>query len=480
MGRALKAEGDTLPDDMNMFFLLLSGYLVFFMQCGFCMLSAGSVRSKNAKNIILKNLLDACFGALGFYFFGYAIAYGGDDKDRTGSYFFLGVGNVALSDTGTDGYAGFFFQYAFAATAATIVSGAVAERTKFEAYLLYAFFLTAWVYPVVVHWVWSGNGWLSAFQDTNHIFNGAGMVDFAGCGVVHMVGGFAGLAGAAIVGPRIGRYNTQGEVQDIPGHSASLALLGVFILWFGWYGFNPGSALAIVGAGEIASLCAVTTTLAAAAGTIATLGMTMGLNFLSTGHAVWDTIAAGNGALGGLVSITSATSVVTPWSAIIIGAIGGFVYVGASKFMATVIKVDDPLDAVAVHGFCGMWGLIAAAAFADKELMTLSYGTLGEDEQQRKYGFLMGGDGALLGNAILGIVVIFCWVMVFMVPFFFVTKLLGLLRVSPEEENAGLDVSHHGGSAYPTDAVKMEGDGNMRKELDALKAEVEMIRRDKS
>lgn len=465
---------DGPPDvtaDLDIMFLLVSGYLVFFMQCGFCMLSAGSVRGKNAKNIILKNLLDACFGALGFYLFGYAIAYGGEDEDKSGIRRFIGKGNVALKDVSTDGYGFFFFQYAFAATAATIVSGAVAERTKFEAYLLYAFFLTAFVYPIVAHWVWSANGWLSAFR-TNK-WNGSGMIDFAGCGVVHMVGGFAGLAGAAIVGPRIGRYDQNGKAREIPGHSASLALLGVFILWFGWYGFNPGSALAIVGAGPIASLCAVTTTLAAAGGTISTLALSMALNYGTTGHLVWDTIAAGNGALAGLVSITAATSVVHPWAAILIGIIGGIVYVGSSNLMAHVLKVDDPLDAVAVHGFCGMWGLLAAAAFADEDLIGLSYGDVGE---RKHSGFLTGGDGTLLVAAIVGIIVIFAWVSFWMVPFFFATKMLGLLRVSPEEEDVGLDISHHGGGAYPTDMVKMEGEGDVRKELNALKAEVEMMR----
>ncbi|GMH37097.1 hypothetical protein BSKO_04970 [Bryopsis sp. KO-2023] len=453
--------------DINTQFLLTSGYLVFFMQCGFCMLSAGSVRGKNAKNIILKNLLDACFGALGFYFFGFGLAYG-EGGTFAGEKFF------ALNELPTSRYGEFFFQYAFAATAATIVSGAVAERTKFEAYLLYAFFLTSFVYPIVVHWIWDGNGWLSAFRDEKDLFNGSGMVDFAGCGVVHMTGGFAGLAGAAIVGPRIGRYQN-GKAQDIPGHSASLALLGVFILWFGWYGFNPGSALALIGASEIAALCAVTTTLAAAAGTLSTLGLSMLLSYMSTNRVVWDTIAAGNGALAGLVSITAATSVVHPWAAVVIGFLGGIFYVGASNLVAHVLKVDDPLDAVAVHGFCGIWGLLAAAAFADEDLMRLSYGTL-ENDKPRAYGFIAGGDGKLLVAALTGIAVVFIWVMGWMVPFFYITKYLNLLRVDAAEEHEGLDISHHGGSAYPKDLVKMEGGGDLRKEVETMKAEIEMLR----
>lgn len=463
-------------DDMDAFFVLMSGYLVFFMQCGFCMLSAGSVRQKNAKNIILKNVLDACFGALGWYFFGWALAYGGNAGK------FIGTENWALNETPTDDYHNWFFQYAFAATTVTIVSGAVAERTKFEAYLLYAFTLTSWVYPVIVHWVWSEEGWLSAFVAKDKLFNESGMVDFAGCGVVHMTGGFAGLAGAIAVGPRLGRYDANGKARDIPGHSASLALLGVFILWFGWFGFNPGSALAIVGASATAALCAVTTTLAAAAGCITTLFLQMGIIFARTGQVVWDVIAAGNGALAGLVSITAACSVVHPWASVVIGVIGAFVYTGASNLVLHGFKVDDPLDAIAVHGFCGMWGLIAAATFADEDLMRLSYGDF-DDGSRRAFGWIQGGDGKLLVAAIVGIIVIFSWVMGHMVPFFFLMKALGLLRVSPEEEHEGLDISHHGGSAYPSDQIRLEkgsvgggpNNSDVMAELEALKAQVQRL-----
>lgn len=461
--------------DMDPFFVLVSGYLVFFMQCGFCMLSAGSVRGKNAKNIILKNLLDACFGALGWYFFGYALAFGNSSGK------FGARENFALHEVSTTDYHSWFFQYAFAATTVTIVSGAVAERTKFEAYLLYAFTLTSWVYPIIVHWVWSYEGWLSAFVDEDELFNESGMIDFAGCGVVHMTGGFAGLAGALVVGPRLGRFDASGKPRDIPGHSASLALLGVFILWFGWFGFNPGSALAIVGSSQTVSLCAVTTTLAAAAGCITTLFVTMAVAYASTGHVVWDVIAAGNGALAGLVSITASCSVVHPWASIVIGIVGGFVYVGASNFVLRVLKVDDPLDAIAVHGFCGMWGLLGAASFADEDLMTLSYGLLEPSMEQRPYGFIQGGDGKLLVAAITGIVVIFGWVMGHMVPFFLLMKAVGLLRVSPEDEHEGLDISHHGGSAYPKDMIRMEkgtvdpNTSELMAELEALKAQVQRL-----
>eukprot|EP01023_Acetabularia_acetabulum_P021641 TRINITY_DN213_c0_g1_i1.p1 TRINITY_DN213_c0_g1~~TRINITY_DN213_c0_g1_i1.p1 ORF type:complete len:476 (+),score=135.80 TRINITY_DN213_c0_g1_i1:159-1586(+) len=454
--------------DADIFYLLVSGYLVFFMQCGFAMLSAGSVRTKNTQNIILKNLLDACFGAIGWYLFGYAFAYG--DSDMSGDKsngFIAGYNTYALADineqTPVDGatngiFAGWFFQYAFAATAATIVSGAVAERTKFEAYLAYAFLLTAWVYPVVVHWVWSGNGFLW-FDSENAVSGiGNGMVDFAGCGVVHMTGGFAGMWGAFMVGPRIGRFDAEGKPNSIPGSNASLAILGVFILWFGWFGFNPGSTLGLSGLALTASRCAVTTTLCAASATITTLVILMVVNFVTTGHIVWDLIGTSNGTLGGLVGITASCSVVQPWAAVLIGAISGFVYVGASAVVLRVLKIDDPLDAVAVHGFCGIWGLFAAATFADKALMGEVYGT-GPDNFPEVYGFINGGNGKLLAAALLGVIVIFAWVSVHMAPFFFVMRMIGLLRVSAEDEALGLDVSHHGVegevAAKPIEAMKV-------------------------
>eukprot|EP01025_Chloroclados_australasicus_P017297 TRINITY_DN187_c0_g1_i2.p2 TRINITY_DN187_c0_g1~~TRINITY_DN187_c0_g1_i2.p2 ORF type:complete len:472 (-),score=79.14 TRINITY_DN187_c0_g1_i2:766-2181(-) len=440
--------------DADIFYLLVSGYLVFFMQCGFAMLSAGSVRSKNAMNIILKNLLDACFGAIGWYLLGWAIAYG--DNEDTTDPFISARTQFALSDiderTPIDGatngiLAGWFFQYAFAATAATIVSGAVAERARFEAYLAYAFLLTAWVYPVIAHWVWNGNGFLW-FDSTKLGDIGHGMVDFAGCGVVHMTGGFAGMWGAALVGPRLGRFDADGTPQSIPGHNASLTILGVFILWFGWFGFNPGSTLGVSGLALTASRCAVNTTLCAATATISTLVILMVINYVTTGHVVWDLIGTANGTLGGLVGITASCSVVQPWAACIIGIISGFVYVGASNFVLRVLRIDDPLDACAVHGFCGIWGLFAAATFADGPLMAEVYGN--GDVQ----GFIMGGDAGLLAAALIGVIVIFGWVSIHMGPFFLIMRLLGLLRVSPEEEAAGLDTSHHGGSAYPGDATE--------------------------
>lgn len=430
---------DDQTADLDIFFVLVSGYLVFFMQCGFAMLSVGSVRSKNAKNIVLKNLLDACFGAICFYLLGYGLAYGGEDNGND----FIGYSGFALNEQAKSGWYSWFFQFAFAATAATIVSGAVAERCKFEGYLAYAVLLTSWVYPVVVHWVWSSTGWISAFRADGDLLFDTGVIDFAGCGVVHMTGGLAALAGAFVIGPRIGRFDADGKPQSIPGHNASLAILGVFILWFGWYGFNPGSALAIIGAGPIAALSAINTTLSAAGGTVSTLVLLMAFEYIATGHVVWDLIGASNGTLAGLVGITSGCSVVDPWAGLLIGLLSGFVYVGASKLVSHVLKVDDPLDAAAVHGFTGAWGLIAAALFAHEPNVLLSYGDLGGN-----YGLFMGGGGNLLGAAIVLILAIAAWVLGHMFPFFYLMKILGLLRVDEAEERMGLDVSHHGGSAY--------------------------------
>ena len=233
------------------------------------------------------------------------------------------------------------FQWAFSAAAATIVSGSVAERTAFQAYLGYSFFLTAFVYPVVVHWVWDSNGWLTAFKPTDKLFD-CGMYDFAGSGVVHMTGGVAGLMGAMIVGPRTGRFGPDGRVVAMPGHNASLVVLGTFILWVGWYGFNPGSQLAIIGSEAVVARTAVSTTLSAAAGGVTAMAINYGL------YHVWDLIAVCNGVLAGLVGITAGCSVTEPWTAIVCGFISAWVIHGAGKLLLK-LKIDDPLEAAPMH-----------------------------------------------------------------------------------------------------------------------------------
>ncbi len=425
VAEALVNAQNTVADHdkaLNTMFVLISGFLVFLMQCGFAMLTAGSVRTKNVKNVLIKNLLDACVGALAYYVFGYGFAYGTEEP-------FIGSSQFLLSDGWNTDFTEFFFQWTFAATAATIVSGSVAERTSFYAYLGYAFFLTAFVYPVVSHWVWGG-GFLSDIFDI-------GMVDFAGCSVVHMVGGFAGLVGAILVGPRAGRFEN-GKVQSMPGHSASLATLGTFLLWFGWYGFNPGSTLAITGKSFlVVERCAVTTTLAAAAGGLTTLVVRKFVDHY------FDLISTLNGVLAGLVAITASCAFVEPYIAVVIGAIGALVYIAAAEGLLK-LKIDDPLEAFPIHGATGLWGCLAAGLFNRRDLQVRA-GFQGEAA-----GLFYGGRnaGKLLGINLLGCVIIVTWTVVLIGVFFVLMKVRGLLRITEEHEELGNDLSKHGGEAY--------------------------------
>jgi Amt family ammonium transporter len=434
------AEGIVTGTDT--FFLLFAGALVFMMQAGFAMLCAGSVRQKNVKNIMLKNLLDACGGAIGFFTVGFAFAYGGDDNpDKT----FIGNSYFFLKDFTS--YHGWFFQFAFAATAATIVAGTVAERCKMQAYLCYSLFLTGFVYPVIVHSIWSSNGFLSAFR-ADDAFRGIGMIDFAGSGVVHMTGGVTALIAAIILGPRRGRfYDEDGNPLETPtefqAHSVALQILGTFILWFGWYGFNPGSALAIANpdSAQTAALCAATTTIAAAAGCVTAMFTDTIIDMMATGEATYDLTMAMNGALAGLVAVTAGTSVVEPYAALFIGMIGGWVYIGASKLLIK-FRIDDAVDAVPVHFANGAWGCIAVGLFSKKELQAIAgYHTTHE-------GLFYSGDFNLLLVQICGVLWIITWVTVLMTPFFYALKVAGMFRVDPLEEEVGLDISHHRGAAY--------------------------------
>jgi Amt family ammonium transporter len=412
------------------------------MQCGFAMLCAGSVRQKNVKNIILKNLLDACGGALGYWSIGFALAYGNDGK-------FIGLSTERFFLNDYYNYIDFFFQFTFAATAATIVAGTVAERCKMSAYLCYSVFLTAFVYPVVVHAIWNADGFLSAFSDEP--LRGIGMIDFAGSGVVHMTGGCTALVAAIILGPRIGRFydadgNVLPEPVDFPPHSVALQVLGTFILWFGWYGFNPGSTLSISpdGYGQIAALCAVTTTLSAASGAVSALFIDTIIGILTQGEAEYDLTMAMNGCLGGLVGITANCSVVSPWAAVLIGLGSGFVYVFSSKLLVK-LKIDDAVDAIPVHFFNGIWGCIATGLFADPAKTELAYGS-------GKNAGLFFTNGNLLLVEICGVLFIIAWTAGIMTPFFLVLNALGMFRVDAIEEEVGLDISHHKGSAYDLSA----------------------------
>nr|WRI20320.1 hypothetical protein [Fagopyrum tataricum] len=426
-------------------YLLFSAYLVFAMQLGFAMLCAGSVRAKNTMNIMLTNVLDAAAGGLSYYLFGFAFAYGAPSNGFVGKHFF-GLKNLPSSiESGDFDYSFFLYQWAFAIAAAGITSGSIAERTQFVAYLIYSSFLTGFVYPIVSHWFWSIDGWASPFKADNLLL-GSGVIDFAGSGVVHMVGGVAGLWGALIEGPRIGRFDRAGRSVALRGHSASLVVLGTFLLWFGWYGFNPGSFLTILKAygqtggyyGQWSAIgrTAVTTTLAGSTAALTTLFSKR----LLVGH--WNVLDVCNGLLGGFAAITSGCSVVEPWAAIICGFVASWVLIGFNK-LAEKLKFDDPLEAAQLHGGCGAWGLIFTGLFATKKYVGEVYG--GSD---RPYGLFMGGGGRLLGAQLIQICVVFGWVTVTMGPLFYGLHKLRLLRISSEDEMAGMDMTRHGGFAY--------------------------------
>ncbi|XP_021806938.1 ammonium transporter 1 member 1-like [Prunus avium] len=425
-------------------YLLFSAYLVFSMQLGFAMLCAGSVRAKNTMNIMLTNVLDAATGGLFYYLFGFAFAFGGPSNGFIGRHF-LGLKDIP-SDSSFD-YSHFLYQWAFAIAAAGITSGSIAERTQFVAYLIYSSFLTGFVYPVVSHWFWSTDGWASAGNTQNLLF-GSGVIDFAGSGVVHMVGGIAGLWGAFIEGPRIGRFDHSGRSVALRGHSATLVVLGTFLLWFGWYGFNPGSFTKILspyGTGSMSyygqwsavGRTAVTTTLAGCTAALTTL---FGKRILS-GH--WNVTDVCNGLLGGFAAITGGCSVVEPWAAIVCGFVAAIVLISCNK-LAEKVKYDDPLEAAQLHGGCGAWGIIFTALFATKKYVNEVY----PGKPDRPYGLFMGGGGKMLGAHLIQIVVIIGWVSATMGPLFFVLHKLKLLRISAEDEMAGMDLTRHGGFAY--------------------------------
>ncbi|KAG6509987.1 ammonium transporter 1 member 1-like [Zingiber officinale] len=425
-------------------YLLFSAYLVFSMQLGFAMLCAGSVRAKNTMNIMLTNVLDAAAGGLFYYLFGFAFAFGGPSNGFIGKHFF---GLKEVPEPGFD-YSNFLYQWAFAIAAAGITSGSIAERTQFVAYLIYSSFLTGFVYPVVSHWFWSGDGWAAAARNPGEsLLFKSGVIDFAGSGVVHMVGGIAGLWGALIEGPRIGRFDHGGRSVALRGHSATLVVLGTFLLWFGWYGFNPGSFNVIFktygpsgslhGQWSAVGRTAVTTTLAGCTAALTTL---FGKR-LQTGH--WNVTDVCNGLLGGFAAITSGCSVVDPWAAIICGFVSAWVLIGLNK-LAAALKFDDPLEAAQLHGGCGAWGIIFTALFARERYVNEVY----PGRPGRPYGLFMGGGGRLLAAHVVQILVIVGWVSATMGPLFYALHKFGLLRISGEDEMAGMDLTRHGGFAY--------------------------------
>ena len=407
-------DGGASTVGLDTLFVLVSAFLVFLMQAGFGMLEAGFIRAKNTCNILTKNFLDYCMASLGFFVFGYAIMFSEGNPFFGTSGFFL-VGAESAADVPL--WAFWLFQAAFCGAAATIVAGGMAERMKFPAYLAYSFIISAFIYPVVGHWTWGG-GWLAQLD----------FFDFAGSTVVHLTGGATALVGAMILGPRLGRFNADGSSNPIPGHSVPLASLGVFILWFGWFGFNPGSNLA-VGDGEAISLIAINTNLAAASAAVTTTF----ISWILFGKP--DLFFTMNGALAGLVSITAPCAVVSPAAAIWIGVTGGFVIV-LGEGLLRIIKVDDPCGAFPVHGLCGIWGTLTVGLWG-RESLGLA-----------REGLFYGGGFEQLGIQALGTFASGIFVFLSMGLVFIAIKAVLGLRVDRMEEIRGLDMNEHGMESY--------------------------------
>jgi Amt family ammonium transporter len=433
-------------ESLDTIWMLLAGMLVFFMHAGFSLLESGCVRQKNAQNILAKNLIVVTLGFLCWYVIGWPLAYGVTDGDPNK---FMGFTQFVM-----DGFwevkvnfRNWFFQGAFCATACTIVSGAMAERTQLKGFGTYSAIMTSIIYPIVVYWGWSGSGWLlyTDVDGDSKATVGPKYLDFAGSGLVHLVGGVGALCGAVVVGPRVGRWEP-GKDTDFAAHNVPFCVLGTFCLWFGWYGFNPGSTLAMHDAStaHLAGLVAVNTTLSpCVAGLLVFI-----LRKLQSG--LLDVGSFCNGILGGLVSITAGCAFVKPWEAIIIGLVGGFIYFGASCLMKK-LKIDDVVDAFAVHGACGLWGILSLGLFGNP------------DDGLGGNGFFYNGKLDQLGVEALGGFVIIAWVSALSLIVFVPMKALGALRLSDEFQNAGADkMEHSPPKAYTNEAKK--GD----KEMDAI------------
>jgi Amt family ammonium transporter len=429
-GASLSAQEsvESLGFSLDAVWLFIGSILVFIMQAGFALVETGLTRAKNAANITMKNVMDFCFGAIVYWALGWGLMYG---KDALGGLvgadqFFPGPMELNIENGGF--YTSWFFQAVFAATSATIVSGAMAERTQFKSYLIYTCFISAFVYPVSGHWVWGG-GWLASL----------GFHDFAGSTVVHSVGGWAAFMGACVLGPRIGKYakgpDGKISVSAFPGHNIPYAALGVLLLFFGWFGFNGASTgAATVGGGgiwsglSIARVC-VTTCLAASAGAASALIFSW----------LWfkkpDASMTLNGLLAGLVGITASCAVVSPGASVIIGLIAGVLVVLSVEFIDKVLMIDDPVGAVSVHCVCGIFGTVAVGIWANAPENGIT-------------GLLHGGGFAQLGVQLVGVLAVGAWASLVSLVLFLVIKAAAGLRVSPREELMGLDLSEHKAEAY--------------------------------
>ena len=426
---------------VNTIWVLLAAALVFFMQAGFAMVETGFTRAKNAGNIIMKNLMDFALGTVVFWLLGFGIMFGAGSK-FFGTFDPMVLGDYALPD-GVPLMVFLIFQTVFCATAATIVSGAMAERTRFSAYCIYSVVISAVIYPISGHWIWGG-GWLYEL----------GFHDFAGSTVVHMVGGVCALVGAKILGPRIGKYDKNGKSKAIPGHSITLGALGVFILWFGWFGFNPGSTVNATGDASLLAMGSifVTTNMAAAVSTITVMIITW-IRYKKP-----DVSMTLNGSLAGLVAITAGCDAVSPLGAAFIGLIAGFVIVFAIEFIDKVLKIDDPVGAVGVHGVCGALGTILVGFFAVDG------------------GLFYGGGASYLLTQVIGVVSVAAYVAIAISIVFFIIKKTVGLRVSKEEEIDGLDIHEHGLVSAYADFMPLTGiSGTISSEVKEIKPVTESI-----
>ena len=404
---------------INIVWVFLGAVMVMLMQAGFAILEAGLTRQKNCNNVLMKNIMDFAIGSIIFLVVGFGLMFGESLGGIVGITGFIDPTSLNLSQFEALSPTVFiFFQTVFCATAATIVSGAMAERTKFSSYLIYTLVISLVIYPSSGHWIWGG-GFLSKI----------GFIDYAGSTAVHSVGGWAALMGAVVLGPRMGKYNRDGSTNAIPGHNIMMATLGVFILWFCWFGFNPGSSLEAAGyIGHIA----MTTNLSACAGAL----VAMFLTWKKYGKP--DVSMTLNGILAGLVAITAGCHIVSLYGAIAIGAVGGILVVYGCEILDQKLHVDDPVGAVGVHCLNGVWGTLAVGLFACNT--PASEGTLG---------LFFGGGTALLITQLIGVIIVAVWVCsMSFIMFTLIKKTVGL-RVTPQEELAGLDLGEHGSEAYP-------------------------------
>ncbi len=408
----ITSDAEKLDQGANVIWMV-GAFLVFFMQAGFAFLGAGLIRSQNTTNYMTKSFMDFAIASLSFWAFGFALMWG------TSAMGIAGTTNFFLTEA-ADGqtYVDWVFQMVFAGTAATIVAGAVTERTKTQAYLAYSFIIGGVIYPLYGHWVWGG-GWLGNLE----VIGLPAAADYAGSGVVHAVGGFIALAGAVVVGARKGKFNADGSANVLSGHNIPYVVIGTFILFFGWFGFN-------INTGDSIGLNAVNTLLAGATGAVVALY----IQLVRTGRT--DILIACNGALAGLVGITAPVAFVEPWSAVVIGAVAAPIMMASVAFIENVLKIDDPVGAISVHGTTGLWGILAVGIFANG-----NNGVTG----------LIGGNGAQIVSQLISMGVVLAWALVTGFALFAVLKATMGVRATEEEEMEGLDLAEHGLIAYPAD-----------------------------